>query len=731
MPLKKLLFRPGVDREQTRYASEAIGPVGSSTQAVGGWYESNKVRFRSGTPEKIGGWVRISTNYFLGVCRSLWAWVTLGGLDLVGVGTNLKFYIERGGVYNDVTPLRSYTEAPVSLNNPFDTTLGSAVINVNDTAHGLTTGDVAAFSGAVAVGGISAEALNTNHKVTVVGVDDYTITVFTSASSTVTGGGGTPVFATYTKFNVALTNPFTATLSSAVITVADVAHGCVTGDFVTFSGATGLGGNITAAVLNQEYQVTVISANSYTITLAVTANSTDVSGSPGGGAVTAAYQINVGPSIQIPLVGWGAGPWGLGVWGTGVSSYAGLRTWSQSNFGEDLIFAPRDGNIYYWDATSGVTSRGVPLQTLGGASDVPTVQKFIFVSDTSRFVFAFGCNDYGSAVQDPMLIRWSDQESAVDWTVAVTSQAGSIRLSHGSELVACLQTRQEIVVWTDSSLYSLQYVGVPAVWSSQLLGDNLSIAGINSPAIASGVIYWMGVDKFYKYDGRVQTLRCDLRQYIFSDINRSQYNQIFSATNEGFNEVWWFYCSQNSTTIDKYVVYNYAEDIWYYGTMARTAWLDSGLLDYPLAATYGGNLVNHEQGVDDNETGDPVAISAFIGSSEFDIDDGHNFGFIWRVLPDLTFRGSTDGTSPQCVMTLIPYQNSGSGPNNPTSTNSTSNATIQRIATAPVEEFTGQVYIRVRGRQIIFQVESNRLGTTWQLGAPRIDIKADGRRGNS
>jgi len=638
MPLKKLLFRPGVSRENTRYASESLGPVGSATQAVGGWYESEKVRFRSGMPEKIGGWTRISSASFLGICRSLWNWVTLGGLNLIGVGTNLKFYIERGGAYFDITPIRA---------------------------------------------------------------------------------------------TATLTNPFTATLLSSTLLVTDAAHGCVTGDFVTFSGATGLGGNVTASVLNQEYQVTVVTNNLYTVTLGVVANATDVSGSPGGGTVTAAYQINVGPEFQIPLVGWGAGQWGSGKWGFGNPSVSNLRTWSQTNFGEDLIFAPRGGDIYYWDATSGVSSRGVSLQTLVGASDVPVVQNFIFVSDTSRFVFAFGCNDYGLATQDPMLIRWSDQESVVDWTPAATSQAGSIRVSHGSELITCLQTRQEVVVWTDSAIYSLQYLGVPAVWGVQLLGDNISIEGQNSAAVASGVIYWMGVDKFYKYDGRVQTLRCDLRQYIFSDLNQSQSEQVFAGTNEGFNEVWWFYCSANSSVIDKYVVYNYAEDIWYYGTMARSAWLDSGLRDYPLAATYSNNLVNHEQGVDDNETGTPVAIAASIGSSEFDIDDGHNFGFIWRVLPDLTFRGSTAGTSPQCVMTLIPYQNSGSGPNNPASTNGTSNATIQRIATAPVEEFTGQVYIRVRGRQIIFQVESNRLGTAWQLGAPRIDIKADGRRGNT
>jgi hypothetical protein len=635
MPLKKLLFRPGVAREQTRYASETVGPVGSATQAVGGWYESEKVRFRSGTPEKIGGWQRISQYTFLGVCRSLWNWVTLGNLNLIGVGTNLKFYIEKGGAYNDITPIRS---------------------------------------------------------------------------------------------TVTLTNPFTATLGSAVITVADAAHGAVTGDFVTFSGATGLGGNITAAVLNQEHQITNVNANLYTINVGVAANATDVSGSPGGGTVTAAYQVNVGPEFQIPLTGWGAGPWGVGVWGTGGSSLSGLRLWSQNNFGEDLIFAPQDGGIYYWDATAGVNARGVPLQSLAGASDVPTIQKFIFVSDISRFVFAFGCNDYGSAVQNPMLIRWSDQETAVNWTPAATGQAGSIELSDGSELITCLQTRQEIVVWTDSALYSVQYVGAPAVWQTQLLASNISIYGRNAKAVASGVIYWMGVDKFYKYDGRTQTLRCDLRQYIFSDINQSQNQQVFAGTNEGFNEVWWFYCSAGSTVVDKYVVYNYTEDIWYYGTMGRTAWLDSGLRDYPLAATYTRNLVNHEQGVDDNETGTPLPIAASIGSSEFDIDDGHNFGFIWRVIPDLTFRGSTGSLTPQCTMTLIPMQNSGSGFNDPLSTAGTSSATIQRIATAPIEEFTGQVYIRVRGRQVIFRVESNRLGTTWQLGAPRIDIKSDGRR---
>lgn len=718
--LKKIIFRPGVNRENTRYASETMGNPNSATNVAGGWYESEKVRFRSGSPEKIGGWARISSTTFLGVCRSLWNWITLGSLNLIGVGTNLKFYIEQGGVYNDVTPIR--------------------------------------------------------------------------ASSTINN------------------NPFALTASTTV-TVTDTSHGAITGDFVTFSGAVDIGSgstNVTAAVLNLEFQITVLTANTYTITLSVTPNAAAIAGSPGGGAsVVAAYQISVGPEFQVPLVGWGAGGWGLGTWGNGVTSTIALRIWSQNNFGEDLVFNPRGGGLYYWDATNGVTTRAVLVSSLGGdvtftdssstglptvvtatitftageglqfaggtlptgisaattyyvtavvglsfglldssgsaistsstgtdvyislIENVPSVVNYSFVSDASRFVFAFGCNDYGSNVLNPMLVRWSNQESVTEWLPASTNQAGSVQFSHGSQIVSAIQARQEIVVFTDSSVYSLQYVGAPIVWSSQLLGDNVSIYGPNAVALGSGTVYWMGVDKFYKYDGRIQTLRCDLRQYIFSDINKSQNLQVFASTNEGFNEVWWFYCSAGSYTVDKYVVYNYAEDIWYYGLMGRTAWLDSGLRDYPLAATYAYNLVNHEEGVDDNITGTPVAIAALISSSEFDIEDGHNFGFIWRVLPDMTFRDSDGDLTPQATMTLIPMQNSGSGANNPRSTAGTSNATIQRIATAPIEEFTGQVYIRVRGRQLIFQMESNRLGTQWQLGAPRIDIKTDGRRGNT
>jgi hypothetical protein len=609
MPLQKILFKPGVNRENTRYTTE------------GGWYECDKVRFRQGNPEVIGGWEPLSTATFVGTCRSLWNWVTLGNLNLVSIGTNLKFYIERGGAYFDITPLRVTTTLPT---DPF-------------TGNGTTT-----------------------------------------------------------------------------VTVNAPANGALTGDFVTFSGVTGT----YASLLNGEFQISSASTNAYNITVA----SAIPAGTTGGSAVSAAYQINTGPEFAVPFSGWGAGPWSYGSWGTGGSTLTSLRVWSQGNWGEDLIFGPRNGGIYYWDATAGVGTRGFDLATAVGASDVPTVQNYLFVSDINRFLFAFGCNDYGSAIQDPMLIRWSDQEDAYNWTPAATNQAGSLRLSHGSEIVTAIQARQEIVVFTDSALYSLQYLDAPIFWGAQLLGDNISIVGQNAAAIASGVVYWMGVDKFYAYDGRVQTLNCDLRRYVFSDFNQSQSQQVFAGTNEGFNEVWWFYCSANSNAIDKYVVYNYVENIWYYGTMGRTAWLDSGLRDYPMAATYSHTLVYHEIGLNDNVAGTAVPINAYISSSEFDIGDGHNFGFVWRVLPDLTFQKST-AASPTVTMTLFGLYNSGSG-----SIDNAGQNVVRGSTYNITEEFTGQIYTRVRGRQMIFKINSEQLDTSWQLGAPRIDIRPDGRR---
>lgn len=618
MALKALKIQPGVDRENTRYFNESK------------WYESDKVRFRAGTPEKIGGWARISADTFLGVCRSLWLWVTLAGLQLLGVGTNIKFYIGRGGSYYDITPLRS----------------------------------------------------------------------------TVTLGA----------------DPFATVSGSPTVTVTAAAHGATAGSYVTYSGATVVAG----LTLNSEYQIqSVVNPNSYTITASSNASSTTTGG---GAAVVAAYQINIGLAIQTPLSGWGSGFWGLGAWGSGVGNVEPLRLWSQSNFGEDLVFSPRGGGLYYWDASAGTGVRAVNVTTMSGASNVPTVVNTVMVSDTSRFVLCFGCNELGASTIDPMLIRWSDQEDVTMWTPAPTNQSGSIRLSHGSEIVTALQSRQEIMVWTDSSLYSLQFLGAPIVWGSTLLGDNTSIISPNSAVFASGVAYWMGDDKFYTYQGKINTLPCSLRQYVFSDLNKQQANQICTGTIEQYNEVWWFYPSANSTVIDKYVVYNYLEQTWYYGTMGRTAWIDAGAgSDYPVAATYLNNLVQHEVGVDDVSGDIPVAIESYVVSGEFDIEDGQSLGFIWRMLPDVTFRNSTSNT-PQLTLSVFPMLNSGSGYSTPPSVAGSADAAVARVGNYTVEQFTGQIYTRIRGRQIVLKVHCDQVGTQWQLGLPRIDIKPDGRR---
>lgn len=614
MTLKRFDFKPGINRETTSYGAE------------GGWYDCDKVRFRRGLPETLGGWAPISTNTYLGVCRLLWGWATLVGNKLVGVGTNLKFYVQRGGAYYDITPVR----ATATLTDPFDTTIG------------LTT-----------------------------------------------------------------------------VTVTDAAHGCVNNDFVTFSGATAVGG----LTLNNEYQVTVIDVDTYTIEADSPASGT----ANGGGTVTANYQLNTGNSFGTPITGWGGGPFGSGPWGEGDPTTFPLRLWSASNFGEDLIFAYRGGPICIWDASAGLTTRGTLLTASVGASDVPTEALITLVSAVNRFVFAFGCNDIGSATPDPMLIRWSDQEDAVNWTPDATNQAGSIRLSAGSEIIAAIQSRQEVLVWTDSAVYGLQYLGAPEVWGVQILGDNISIASPLAMAVAGSAVYWMGSDKFYRYDGTVTTLPCDVRRYVFSDLDKTQYGQVTCGTNEGFNEVWWFYCSIGSTETDRYVVYNYVDNLWYIGTMGRTAWLDSGLFSYPIGATYSHNLVYHENGVDDNETGTATAMDAHIESSQFDLDDGQHFAFCWRLLPDLTFAGST-ANNPVVTLGLTPMQNSGSGSTSPASVGGAATATSTLTLDVPMEEYTGQLDLRIRGRQLVMRVSSDMVGAAWQLGAVRLDLRPDGRR---
>jgi hypothetical protein len=735
MPLQKLQFRPGVNRESTTLANE------------GGWFESDKVRFRSGYPEKIGGWAVADGSFatFVGVCRSLFNWATLKSVILLGLGTNLKFYIVYGGQYYDITPIRSTTAA----------------------------GDVT----------------------------------------------------------------FAATNGSSTITVTDTAFGGQTGDFVTFSGAVSLGGNIIADVLNQQYQITYVSANTYTIQARaknttvenpgafVLANASD-SGN-GGSSVIGKYQISPGGDIFTYSTGWGAGPWngaaiGVGTdawahgWGTAYTAGASgvgsqLRLWSQANFGQQLLFAPRSGSIYYWDPGSGTTptfsnNPGVAL-TSNSTTQCPAQVYQVMVADASRIVIALGCNNYegalGDGLFDPMLVRWSTNEDYSVWSPSVANQAGSFRLSRGSGIITGIQTRQEILVWTDSTLYSMQYLGPPYVFGFNILADNISIISPNAAATANGVTYWMGSDKFYAYSGRVETLPCALRSYVFDDINRNQDYQIVSGTNEGYSEIWWFYCSATSNTVDRYVIFNYLDRVWYYGSMNRTAWLDSPLRQYPQATNgnqasylaaaitstdttiplinavgypnsgvikidseqiaYTGNtgasltgatrgynnttaashvinsfvpsyasnlLVFHEAAVDDGTTNPPSAIPAFVQSADFNIGDGHNYGFVWQIVPDITFNGSTTASPnlPQVTFTIRPRQNPGNNYNTAGSPTVASTVSYAQQNVYNVQQFTDIVYTRARGRQMALRIDSDTLGTQWQLGVPSMNVRPDGRR---
>ena len=750
MPLQKLVFKPGINRESTSYANE------------GGWFESNKIRFRSGQPEKIGGWItdtgplstfvegvdttiaRPPTGVLWGTVRSMWNWVTLAGYNLLALGSNLKYYIQNGtgGAFYDVTPIRSTTAAGDATFTPAYSTLSA---NITSTATTITVVNGTSFTGGLDSGG---KILIGTEQIT------YASVVGNTLSNCVRGVNGTTA-AAHTSGDP---------VGGYSVTVTDATHGAQTNDFVTFSSAASLGGNITAAVLNAEFQVTVLTANTYSVTLSAACNASDVGN--GGASTVAKYQIQTASDIFTTGVGWGAGVWG-GVTavgpGGGEAAPAGLgvglqlRAWSQSNFGQNLVFAARGGPMYYWyvNANPNIFNRGVVLKagdtvppTTGELIDstCPSLVNYVLVSDSSRFVIAFGANDptntYATSVLDPMQIRWSDQESYSVWEPDNTNQAGDYRLSHGSAIVAAIQTRQEILVLTDSAIYSMQYLGPPYVWGFQILGDNISIVGPNAIATASNVTFWMGVDKFYVYSGRVETLPSTLREYVFSDINMTQSYQFFAGTNEGYSEVWWSYCSANSTVIDRYVIYDYLDKSWCYGDWAnfqgrnqgRTAWLDSPLRGSPMSVIYGsldgttnGSLLYQEVGTDDGTVNPPNPISAFIQSSDFDIGDGHNFGFVWRLIPDLTFDGSSVN-NPTAVFTTRPRAFPGSdyGVSDNPEVISAQNYQTQRNYV--VQQFTEQVYVRIRGRQMAFKVSSDLLGVQWQLGNTRIDIRPDGRR---
>ena len=639
MPLSKLQFQPGINRESTSYSNE------------GGWFDVDKMRFRAGYPEKIGGWVRLGLKSFLGTCRALHAWRTINLDNYLGLGTNLKYYIEEGEGYYDITPIRATT----------------------------TAGDVT----------------------------------------------------------------FAAVNGSSVLTVSDTAHGAVAGDFVTFTGATSLGGNITAAILNQEYQIaTIVNDNSYTIVaravntvaditvdgqytpVPVLANASD--SGDGGAAVVGAYQINTGIDTSIYGNGWGASFWGRGTWGSGASIDAltdTLRIWSHDNFGEDLIINVYNGGIYYWDASvaTPLAQRAVPLTALSGASNPPTVAAKIIVSDVDRHVIAFGCNPIGSSAQDPLLIRFSDQENAADWTPTTTNTAGDLLVGSGSRIVAAVETRQQILVFTDISVHAMQYLGPPFTFGINMMAEGTTIVGPNAVVAVDDSVFWMGQTEFYVYNGSVQKLPCSVRDYVFSNFNTDQIEKVFCSTNTSFAEIWWFYPSANSDVLDRYVVYNYEQNIWYYGSIARSAWIDRGVVGFPIAAGLDGYLYYHENGFDDGSTSPSSAINAYIESSQFDIADGNNFSFVSRLIPDITFRNSS-AASPSVVFTMKARNFPGGAYLQDDS------ETVTKTASVPVEQFTNQVYVRLRGRSMALKVESLTKGIGWRLGSPRIDVRPDGRR---
>jgi hypothetical protein len=777
MPLQKLQFRPGVNREGTTLSNE------------GGYFDGDKIRFRSGYPEKIGGWQVDSGIYsssvptgtfsssgtstaatptsasFWGIVKGLWNWINLTGYNLLGVGTDLKYYIQNssGGAYNDVTPMRVTTSAGAVT---FAATSGSATLIVTNAAHGAQVSDFVCFTGAVSLGGnITATVLNKEYQVqTVTSTSTYTITATATANGSDIGNGGGSVIGNY---------QLTTGYSTFTLGVGWGAGGW--GGSVGPSATTALTASInsssTAAVAVTSTTGFAASGLIYIgsegISYPSTTGTTFASPVIRGFNTTAAAHTNGDAVFQYPstATGWGS----PATTGIGIQ----LRLWSQSNYGEDLVLNPRGAAMYYWanNASPNVYDRAQIIKastnvvtkagTFTPDTTCPSVANFVLVSDASRFTFAFGTNDptgvYATVAQDPMQIRWSDQNTAATWTPAITNQAGGIRLSHGSQIITAIQTRQEILVLTDSAIYSFQYLGAPYVWGSQLLADNISIISPNAMVVVNNVTYWMGADKFYMYSGRVETLPCALRQYIYNNINLTEAFQFFAGTNEGYNEIWWFYCSITGTTsagengtgtpgspnrfVDRYVIYNHLERTWYYGTFngttvrPRTAWLDSPLRAEPTAGIgynsggvyTNGAVVYHETTVDNNETSTPTAIDAYVQSSDFDIGDGHNFGFVWRLIPDITFDGSS-AAAPSVNFTVRPRNFPGSNYGSSDNPDVDSAQSYISTTTYNVQQFTQQVYVRIRGRQMAFKISSSDLGTQWQLGVPRIDVRPDGRR---
>ncbi len=618
MPLQKLQFRPGLVRDTTDYTNE------------GGWRDGDKIRFRLGLPETIGGWSRLTSTPMLGTCRDLHPWTSLEGSRIVGAGTNLKLYVLDGALPIDITPIRLVTSA----------------------------GDVT----------------------------------------------------------------FAATNGSATLTVSDTNHGCLLGDFVTFSGAVSLGGVITATVLNQEYQVvSLVDANSYTITATAAANASDTGN--GGTNTVGTYQINTGLDAAAAGSGWGAGVWSRGTWSSAADvtvSGANVRLWSMDNFGEDLLANPRGGGIYYWDTSAGTSVRAVNITTLSGSAQ-PQVANIVLVSERDRHVLAFGCDpETDPGVLDPLTIRFSTQESFTVWNALATNTAGELRVGSGSEIVAAIQTKQQVVVFTDRSVSAMQYIGPPFTFGLAEVSTNTSILGQNAAVAVGDAVYWMGNDVFYRYDGNVSIIPCPVEEFVFDNVNTSQLSKVTAGSNSEFNEVWWFYPSANSETNDRYVAFNYSDSTWFFGSLDRTAWDAGGVSGFPIAASPDGNIYFQENGISDGSTNPPSPLNSFVESSGIDVGDGDQFMSVKRIIPDVGFRNST-GT-PLVTFTLNARTYPGSG------TTQTESGNTVRTSSTPLEKYTNQIDVRLRGRSVSLRVESNEVNTQWRLGTPRIDIRPDGRR---
>ena len=855
MPLQKLTYRPGLNREGTNYSNE------------GGFYDGDKIRFRSGQAEKIGGWIQVDSDQFLGYAKSLWTWTDLDGLSTyIALGTNIKYYILAGGAYYDITPIyRTDGTALASPYNlpasPLSTISGSPIVTITDNNYNPSVGDYVIISTTATVG-----SLDINGEYIVTGVPSTTtfqITASTNASSTTTGGGTVVIQYEYPTGSYAsipglgwgagpwsptvpfslVTNPFAVVSGTSTVTVTQAAHGLSAGNYVAFVGPAPTEsipafGGIPINGMKGTFVIQTVTTNTYTIKLAeepagsFSIGSTYTIATAGTTSFTAIGAANNTPGTIFTATGIGSGTgtayitatsttsgggsgviayptYGTRTWGSAATSGSGvsgaIRLWSNDNYGADLVIAPRGGPIYYWVDASGVSVRaksllsianattfattkatfssGVATITVTGATNimplsyitgtgiaagtqvtkdyiigstsvpisanttgandsgnytfsyagsyVPSATNQVITSSIQQFIIALGANSYIQATPNspfnPMLVRWSNQADPLQWIPQVTNQAGEYALTNGSYIMCGQATRQENLIWTNSCLYSMQYVGYPYVFSFQVLMDNITIMSPNAPISVNNVTYWMGKDKFYMYTGVVQTLPCSLRQYIFDDLNEDQAFQIFGGSNEAYNEIWWFYCSKNSTVIDKYVIYNYLDKVWSYGTMARTAWLQYGISPYPIAADYNNRLLYHEVGTDDVSTASPKPINAYVQSSDFGIEAGDHLGFVWRMLPDVNFTGSTVD-KPSVTMTLFAKANSGATPTPSDIDTVTSGQNYTSVSSYTIQTYDGQVYTRIRGRQLSFKLESTGMGVAWQLGIPRIDVKPDGRR---